>query len=281
MESLVSAGAFDSLDPDNGPVNHWRARLYDAIDNVLLQGQRIWKDKLRGQNALFGGDQSGSLVLDDVLPDVEPWSQVRISKEEKSAIGFYLSVHPLDNFSESLADMMIADISESAEAQPGDVRQFAGIISGAQAKFSKKGNRFCIFRLEDRSGGIKCIAWGEAFSKFAEIIKDDELVIAEGRIEGGDGQDVTLIVNNVKRLSESILAKAREASIILPECNYDTDFLERVFAVLSGNPGDCDVYLKFNVDDIALKVHSGPLRVQGCTRVEKDLAALGCQIVWQ
>jgi DNA polymerase-3 subunit alpha len=281
MESLVGAGAFDSLNSNGESVNHWRARLYQSIDEVLLQGQRMWKDKLRGQNALFGGDQTDSLIIDDALPDVEPWSQVRISKEEKAAIGFYLSVHPLDNYAASLADLMIADISESTDAQPGDVRQFAGIISGAQAKFSKKGNRFCIFRLEDRSGGIKCITWGEAFSKFSEIIKDDELVIADGRIEGGEGQDLTLIVNDIKRLNESILAKAREALVVFPDTIYDTDFLERVFAVLSSNPGDCDVYLKFNIEDIAMKVHSGPLRIHGCARVENDLAALGCSIVWQ
>jgi len=281
MESLVSAGAFDSLDPDGSSTNVWRAKLYESIDNVLLQGQRIWKDKQRGQNALFGGDQSDALMSEAALPDVEPWSQIRISKEEKAAIGFYLSVHPLDNYAQPLADLSIPDISESAAAQPGETHKFAGIISGAQAKFSKKGNRFCIFRLEDRSGGLKCIAWGEAFSKLSELIKDDELVVAEGRIEAGEGQDITLIVSDVKRLGETILSKAREASVTFPDNKCDTDFLERVFAVLSGNPGDCDVYLSFAVDDVALKVHSGPLRIQGSTRVEKDLAELGCRVVWQ
>jgi DNA polymerase-3 subunit alpha len=281
MESLVSAGAFDSLAQAGSNINLWRAQLYESIDNVLLQGQRLWKDKLRGQNALFGGDENDSLASDIVLPDIEPWSQVRISKEEKAAIGFYLSVHPLDNYAQPLADLSIPDISESLSAQPGETHRFAGIISGAQAKFSKKGNRFCIFRLEDRSGGIKCIAWGDAFSKFSEMIKDDELVVAAGGIEAGEGQDVTLIISDVKRLAETILAKAREASVVFPDGKYDTDFLERVFAVLSGNPGDCDVYLNFNIDDVAVRVQSGPLRIQGGTRVEKDLAELGCRVVWQ
>src|SRR4029079_12512590 len=161
-ESLVSAGAFDSLAQAGSNINLWRAQLYESIDNVLLQGQRLWKDKLRGQNALFGGDENDSLASDIVLPDIEPWSQVRISKEEKAAIGFYLSVHPLDNYAQPLADLSIPDISESLSAQPGETHLCARIISGAQAKFSKKGNRFSIIRLEDRSGGIKCIAWGDA-----------------------------------------------------------------------------------------------------------------------
>jgi len=281
MESLVSAGAFDSLDSNSNSVNIWRAKLYASIDNVLLQGQRMWKDKLRGQNALFGGDQSDALMSEAALPDVEPWSQIRISKEEKAAIGFYLSVHPLDNYAQALADLLIPDISESATAEPGEAHKFAGIISGSQAKFSKKGNRFCIFRLEDRSGGLKCIVWGEAFSKLSEVIKDDELVVAEGRIEAGEGQDITLIVSDVKRLGETILSKAHEASVVFPDNKCDADFLERVFAVLSGNPGDCDVYLSFAIDDVSLKVHSGPLRIQGGTRVEKDLTELGCRVVWQ
>ena len=97
----------------------------------------------------------------------------------------------------------------------------AGIVSGQQVKYSKKGNRFAIFRLEDRSGGVKCLAWSEAYTKFARILKDDELLIVEGRVESADGQEITMIVNEVKALADAVPMKARQVSITLPAEKYD------------------------------------------------------------
>jgi DNA polymerase III alpha subunit len=53
LESLITAGAFDSVKSSNETVNAWRAKLFAGIDGALMHGQRAWNDKLRGQNALF------------------------------------------------------------------------------------------------------------------------------------------------------------------------------------------------------------------------------------
>ena len=55
LESLITAGAFDSLIPPDESVNLWRARNFAAIESALAQGNKAWNDKMRGQNDLFGG----------------------------------------------------------------------------------------------------------------------------------------------------------------------------------------------------------------------------------
>ncbi|MGB7070939.1 MAG: DNA polymerase III subunit alpha [Pyrinomonadaceae bacterium] len=280
VESLITSGAFDSLMPDEDSINHWRAMLYTSTDNVLVQGQRAWEDRLRGQNALFGADDLTDRSLGH-LNDAEPWSQAEISRQEKAAIGFYLSVHPLDNSQEILSDLDLPEISSSADRSSGDPASFAGIVSGLQVRYSKKGNRFGIFRLEDRSGGIKCLAWGEAFQKFSVILADDELVVASGKIEAGDGQEVTLIVNDVKLLSDAVAINARHLSI---DCGPDEpheNYFEDLFSVLSRDVGTCEVSLRFPVKGVAVKMVAQVLRIKGSGRLQKELEAKGCSVEWK
>ena len=281
LESLITAGAFDSVKPSNDTVNGWRAKLFAGIDGALTHGQRAWNDKMRGQNALFGAVAGAETVMDGHLPDVAPWSQAEVSRQEKAAVGFYLSVHPLDGFLEVLSDLNIKNIADFEEIKPGDNITLAGIVSGAQVKYSKKGNRFCILRLEDQSGGVKCLAWADAFAKHAEYLKDDELLIVEARVESAEGQEITVIINEVKRIADAVPLKAREVTIDLPAKINDEVYFEELFAALSKNQGKCEVLLRFNVGEaVALQMRSQPLRIQGSSALENELTAKGCRVKW-
>jgi DNA polymerase-3 subunit alpha len=281
LESLITAGAFDSVKSSNETVNAWRAKLFAGIDGALMHGQRAWADKLRGQNALFSAVAGAETVMDGHLPDAVPWSQAEVSRQEKAAVGFYLSVHPLDGFLEVLTDLKIQNIADFEEIKPGDNIVLAGIVSGAQVKYSKKGNRFCILRLEDQSGGVKCLAWADTFAKYSEYLKDDELLIVEARIESAEGQEVTVIVNEVKRIADAVPLKAREVTIDLPAKINDEVYFEELFAALSKSQGKCEVLLRFNVgESIALQMRSQPLRIQGSSALENELTAKGCRVKW-
>lgn len=280
LESLITAGAFDSLMPADESVNLWRARNFAAIESALGQGNKAWNDKLRGQNDLFGGADMMPGAANDILPMVPAWTQTEISKQEKASVGFYLSVHPLDNYKGVISDMKIVNIADHEQINAGDYLTLAGIVSGRQVKYSKKGNRFSIFRLEDRSGGVKCLAWSEAYNKFAENIKDDELLIVEGRVESADGQEITLIVNEVKSLADAVPMKARRVSITLPPKKYDTEYLENLCALFARNHGKCEVLINLELDDLKLKIDTPPNRIQGSRKVEKELESLGCAVEW-
>ena len=280
MESLVAAGAFDSLRPDDIEIPDWRSRLFAGIGEVLAFGQRAWDDRSRGQTELFGG--TASYEANDIasLPNRDPWSQAEMSQHEKAAIGFYLSVHPLDNYQATLERLAIRKLGDFDGFFSGQTVFLAGLVSGLQVRYSKKGNRFGTFRLEDQSGGIKCIAWGETFGKIASMLRDDELVIAEGRIEGADGQEETLILNDLKLLADAEPTRAREALLQLPDSVFDEEFYERVFKLLGNNRGDCAIRIRVPAGNVQTELEAAHVRVKGSARLEKELRDLGCMINW-
>lgn len=281
LESLVSAGAFDTLMPAEATVFQWRASLFSDLDAALSHGQKVWQNKVRGQTDLFGAAGAGGNNLKSKFADVPAWSPAELSRQEKSAIGFYLSNHPLNAYRQILSLLKIADIADVEVIKPGDKIVLAGIVSGMQIRHSKKGNRFCIFRLEDQSGSVKCLAWAEAFSKNTDILKDEELLIVEGKIESGEGQEMTIILEDAKKLADALPQKARRAAIILPKKGFGENFLEELFTMLSRDRGGCEVSLEILLDNnLNLKLQSQPLRIQGSSRLENELIEKGCQVSW-
>ncbi|HMJ07434.1 MAG TPA: DNA polymerase III subunit alpha [Pyrinomonadaceae bacterium] len=280
LESLITAGAFDTLRPEDCSTNSWRARLFAGIDPALAYSQRAWSDKQRGQSGLFGFESESDVASEASLPDAEAWSQAEMSRQEKAAVGFYLSVHPLDSYIETITNLKILNIADYPEINPGDILKIAGIVSGAQVKYSKKGNRFCVFRLEDQSTGVKCLAWAEAYSKFSESLKNDKLLIVEGRVEAIDGQEITMIVSDVRDLIEAVPKSARAVSIRVPAERCDEAYFSSLFEILNQTQGRCDVYLNLALKDLDVKIQSTPLRIQGSSRLQSDLEARGCGVEW-
>ncbi|HLM03433.1 MAG TPA: DNA polymerase III subunit alpha [Pyrinomonadaceae bacterium] len=293
LESLITAGAFDSLKPSHESINLWRARLFAAIDSSLSMAQKQWNDKIKGQNALFGmedtarasagGDGDGG-SLDAQLPSVPAWSQHKLSQEEKNAVGFYLSTHPLDDYKEILAHLKIRNILDFQGLKPGEKVTMAGIVSGAQARHSKKGNRFCIFKLEDQSTGAKCLAWADTFSKYAECLQENELLIINGKIESNEGQEMTVIVEDAQKLADALPTRAQKVLVTLPASaeRFSEQFLDELFAMFSRNRGTCDVYFNLELDrTISVNLLSQPIRISGTKLLETELVQKGCRVEWQ
>jgi DNA polymerase-3 subunit alpha len=280
MESLITAGAFDSLMPDGVDTVWWRAALYSGVNSIIQFGQRSWDDRSRGQNGLFAAASSDETFDLGSLPSCAPWSQAEMSRHEKDAVGFYLSVHPLDNFRDTLEKLSILQLADHEGFAHGQGASLAGLVSGLQVRYSKKGNRFAIFRLEDRSGGIKCIAWGETFGRVSSLLRDDELIIADGRIEASEGQEETLIISDVRLLADAEPTRAHEAVIRLPQNVFDEQFYERVFRLLNDNKGECGISLRISAGDVEADIEAGHIRVRGSGKLQQQLGDLGCTVEW-
>lgn len=279
LESLVAAGAFDSLRPADSTVNLWRAVLFASIDVALAQSQAAWNDKLLGQSGLFVGEPPAT--VDEQLVQASPWTTEQLAAKEKAAIGFYLSAHPLEDFADFLANQGVTKLADRIELQTREEIRVAGIISGLQVRWSRKGNRFAQFRIEDQTAGLKCLMWGDVYQRAAGSLADDALLIVDGRIESAEGQALTLIVSDVRSLVDAVVKKASSVEIDLPEGKRDEDSLQELYSVLNMEPGHCDLDLRLQIDGLDVKLRSGPLRIQASSRLEEAIIAQGFGVEWE
>jgi DNA polymerase-3 subunit alpha len=75
----------------------------------------------------------------------------------------------------------------------------SGIISGLKLKQSKKGNRFCVFTLEDFTGHGECIVFPQTYERYKDILHNEAIVSVSGRAEE-NGNSIKVIVDGIRAI---------------------------------------------------------------------------------
>ena len=284
LESLICAGAFDSLNESSDTRHMWRARLFAATDAALSLGLRVQRDKTTGQNGLFGGFDMPSIGTSnyECLPVVDAWTHIALLNGEKTSIGFYITGHPLENFSEVLVELNCPKTQELIDLLNGSRVQVGGVVTALQTRTTKKGDPFALMRLEDETGGVKCVVWPEPFKQCRSLLQDDVAVLVTGRLELNEDNGATIIAEAVTRLDEVLQQRAKSVILRLPEVAASEKYLEEIWSLLDRHKGDCDVLIEMYVEGgvvVRTRAH-GALRIRGSLALESALREYGCKVDW-
>jgi len=184
LENLVRAGALDCLH-DN------RRVMYENVDKILAVSQREMQARNNDQISMFG-DDSGFGKDTIRMPDGRDWVPMEKLTEEFSAIGFYLSAHPLDTFGKSLQRIGVAPFSEleaRMRAQNKGAIKLAGTLINAREMISKKnGSKFAFVMLSDATGSFEVAFWAEAWAAYKEVINSGKPLLLIVSAEFREGQ---------------------------------------------------------------------------------------------
>lgn len=278
FEGLVSAGAFDSL-KDGRPIEAWRGGLFNSIDAALSRSQRAKREKLIGQNGLFGAMPEEIDYANELSPTAKGWTSSEMLAAEKAALGFYISGHPLERFLETLQRVKAVRSTELAELTSGIRITSGGIIGDLQIRTTKKGDKFALFRLEDEAGSTKCVLWPEGYRKHAALAQNELPAIVIGRLELSEDNPPTIIVDQI----QSIDARAKDNEFLVLRTPQHEDFstlCDSILTLINANPGDCEVTLEAVVEEgtvVRVKPNDA-LRVRRSTELEQALKDLGCGV---
>lgn len=283
LESLVCAGAFDSLKHGKDTIHQWRARLHQSIDQALARGGRAQRYKMSGQDDLFGNANAVSEQLEELLSEVAPWTHTKLLTAEKDALGFYITGHPLENYVEVLSELKACKTLHLNEYQSGSKVNVGGIVSSLQVRTTKKGQRFGLLRLEDEASGVKCVIWPEIFSRVEKRLHKDAAILVSGKLDLTDDGNITIIAEEVASLDDVLQRKSRGLILRMPS-NVDPSniLFEELLILMDKHKGDCEVFMEFAIDGQVLvraRPH-GALRVQGSLELEAALRQRGCQVEW-
>ncbi|WP_417804879.1 DNA polymerase III subunit alpha [Thalassospira lucentensis] len=184
LENLVRAGALDCLTTN-------RKVMFENVDKVIAVAQREMQARNDDQISMFG-DETGFAKDAIKLPDERDWVPMEKLTEEFSAIGFYLSAHPLDTFGKSIQRIGIAPIKElpaRMRAQNKGAIKLAGTLINAREMISKKnGSKFAFVMFSDPTGSFEVAFWAEAWAAYKEIITAGRPVLLIVAAEMREGQ---------------------------------------------------------------------------------------------
>ncbi len=195
VDALIKAGAFDTLERNRAALSASIDRAFDfsaaALANVHQGGLFDMGD----------GDAHGSSTQEPDLVAVAPWGVREQLMQEKSALGFYLSGHLFDEVAREVRRFVrtgIAELTDSREPQT-----VAGIVSDFRVINGQRG-RQAIFVLEDGVGRVEATASDALVQQHRELFKDDELLIATGRLQPGrNGFEARFVVQQPGDLAQA------------------------------------------------------------------------------
>ncbi len=193
VENLGKAGAFDGLDRN-------RRRIVEGADVIIRQAAAAADARESRQVSLFGGDSAPEPPLP--LPQVPDWDDLQRLEQEFSAIGFYLSAHPLDAYARSLkklAVMRYADLVRGLDRNA--VAKVAGIVMSRQERTSQRGSRFAYVQLSDPSGTFEAVVFSEALASAREHLEPGKAVVLSVEARP-DGESARLTAKSVEALDK-------------------------------------------------------------------------------
>ena len=232
LESLIKCGAFDSIGTE-------RNQLLASLDAAMQDAARRQRDVLSGQGGLFGEETMKKVQQIAVSADVPPSTARERLTWEKEATGFYITGHPLDDYSDTLSALLsIGEIPNTVRKDRQLVR-IGGILTSTKRFTTKKGDTMLFAELEDFSGKIEVTVFPRVFYAHVSALEPDAIIVVEGRVDT-TGEEPKLLAEEIWRMNEY-----RSSFYLIPQTNVDRRTLWTAMQeIFAAHPGDHPVYVQ-------------------------------------
>jgi DNA polymerase-3 subunit alpha len=244
LECLAQAGVFDSLEPD-------RAKVFENMGRILAAAQERMERAASGITDLFGGaDEVAPLFL----ANAEPWPPSERLQREFTALGTYLSAHPIDDY-EPLVTARGGLTWKAFLDQLRTHHQSAGLIAATvvqrQERRTRTGGRIGIVTFSDPTGQFEATAYQERLADWREHLEPGRsLLIQLGGEFDRETEELRLRIHGIEPL-EAVAAKSSGALRVYLDA---PEPVERLAKRLGAGEGTVSVVLVLKDRDVEVKL---------------------------
>ncbi|MEJ2052967.1 MAG: DNA polymerase III subunit alpha [Calditrichaceae bacterium] len=255
MESLIQAGALDSIDKN-------RARLFNSIERATEYAQNYQGQKFRNQNqrSIFDLDNQddNEMLSFPELPEIPDWNRTEKLKKEKELLGYYISGHPLERF-KSIVHLFstklngISGDNGEQKSENGKIR-IGGQITDVRVIFDKKSNKMAFVKLEDFDRTYEAVIFGSIFPQYEKLIKVDNMVMMLGRLNSAtDDNIVKIIADKILPLEDTPVELTESLLLKMDHKSVDEALIHDLKVALKSSPGNNRIYFELNGNGMGAK----------------------------
>ncbi len=267
LEAFAKVGVLDSLEPN-------RAAIFMNADAILSYAS---KSKEGGNTlSLFANTVEDDVAEDRLkknLPNTTSWTFGQRLENELSALGFYISAHPLDQYKHLIAREKLATSTTLESLGDRKPVRIAVNVNSFSRRRTKTGKDMITINASDSFGNIDAVAFGDSAAEFAQILSSETVVLISGKTSNRDDR-VSVFVDNIIPLNQWVAKIAKKITLDI----YNKDVLADVKkAITALKPGFTKVVLNLHAVDkvAAMALPSG---VELGTNTANDLVNLGIKV---
>jgi DNA polymerase-3 subunit alpha len=238
FEGLIKGGALSNLKGN-------RAQQMAILEKAMDDGNSFQKEKEAGQERLFSFAEDTTTKVeesDEPLPDIQEWDEGTLLKNEKEALGFYISSHPLARFESELKRYYLSDIAGLEEKKDGDEIRMAGLVSSKKIMKTKKGDSMAVMKIEDLAGAIEAVAFPDLYKTSSHLLETEHPLIFSGVVDKGE-KGIKLKLTKIEKL-QNLPRKTAHVEILIDTDVKDEQDIGHLKELLTKYPGEAPVYLK-------------------------------------
>jgi DNA polymerase-3 subunit alpha len=230
LESLVKCGALDTTGGS-------RRGMLEALEHALSHGQRASDERLRGQSSLFAETEE---KLEHPPIGSQEFEKNELLRNEKEALGLYVSEHPLEAIRDQLRRKTDATLAELERRRDGEIVTVAGIVSATKPLTTKKGDPMVFMRLDDVLGSAEVVVFNSVYAASRELLVTDSVLVVKARVDHKEGE-TKLIALEVTAFEAT--PERREVRLRLDARRAQAGIIRELAAVVREFPGEAPVVL--------------------------------------
>ena len=243
IESLIKAGAFDTLHPN-------RAQLFLGFEKFLESAENTRKDREVGQASIFDLDVEEKTDVE--LPQAPEWNRSMKLAFEREVLGFYISDHPMTGLESILRNHVTGSIADLKNTPSKKTVAIGGLVTGLKEFITKKGKRMAFAQLEDPTGLVELVIFPDAFLKYQELLKIARPLVVSGTHEQEEGVS-KILVDDFKTL-ERITSGARELVVTLNSSRFEAKDISKLAEVFARHQGETKSRVDVFMPDLGQRV---------------------------
>lgn len=244
IESLIYAGAFDSLGGKRSQYIQSYKKMYDGLNSRK-------KSNIEGQMSLFqlGGESSQENYKDE-LPNVPEFENRFLLDKEKEYLGIYVSGHPLDEYNEVLSKYISnstldfafeeEDFSNPNKITDGTEVIVGGIVTAVKKHYTKSNQQMAFVTIEDLYGTIDIIVFPTIYTSVSAFLTENNIILVKGRASVSEDKGSSILANAISDY-EHINRKKQTLWIRIPKDSSIT--ISDVSTVTKKHAGDVRVII--------------------------------------
>ena len=193
VEALIRCGAMDDFEGN-------RAQYLAIYESVLSSSSSTAKNNVLGQFSLF----ENTNVSED-LPLLRDFRQKDKLDMEKEVIGMYISGHPLDPYREIIEKSTNINTNQIFEKYRENLLKYSkvkvgGILKSKKTMITKNNKMMAFAALEDLFGTIELVIFPNVFSKYKDLIDDENVVFVEGHFQESEVEEPKILVDAISKI---------------------------------------------------------------------------------
>ena len=256
LEKLIKSGAMDALGPhyqigSTLEQGKNRAALFETLVEAIKAAEQHAKAESLGQNDLFGLINDEQTDNRQAFKVVNAWPEEQWLDGEKETLGLYLTGHPINRYLNEIKRYATNRLVSLQPTNKDKTSVAVGLVLGVRVLVNKRGRRWALVTLDDKSARMDIRLFPDDYDRFAELLVSDAILVCSGQVSFDDySGGITMTARDIMTIADARENYVASLDLQIDKSKLSDNFIERFTEVLTPyKEGICPIRVFYQRDE--------------------------------